>query len=194
MADAIEIIRLMIEDYLRSSKFTSASPGATNVVKELAYTYEPELSGLVPAEEGKALEPSDSSKIGPDALDVGVASSVLQKVQNPSSILSSAEIARFIPIIGTILALPATAELLKRILTAPGMPFDPRFKRDIREEIMPTASRPLKAKIRQGIILVKITSTPTQRGEQIGQTGEVAITGIARYDQNYEAFQKGVLQ
>jgi len=135
--------------------------------------------------------PKDPSS--PNALSL--ARKGVSAIKNPTSLLMDAtQITRLIPIIGVLLAAPAFAMMIRNLLIAPGGPFDPRFRRDIGGEVLSSVEREEKAGIRQGFTIVRITNSPTQRGTfGIGQTGQVGLTGITRYDQNFEEFQKGVL-
>jgi len=116
-------------------------------------------------------------------------------ISDPTSLFADAtQITKLIPIIGVLLAAPGFALMIRNLLLSPGMPFDPRFRRDIGSEVLSTVEREEKAGLRQGLVIVRITSTPTLRGEQgVGQTGQVGLTGIARYDNDFESFQKGIL-
>jgi len=134
----------------------------------------------------KGLEPSGALS----TISTGVSG-----VKDPLGVVTKIlPVARLIPVIGAILATAAMARQIRELLLAPGGPFDIRFRRDIQNEVLSTFDREEKASIRQGLTIIRITSSKTLRGEQgIGQTGQVGITGIARYDNDFEAFQKGVI-
>jgi hypothetical protein len=192
----IDEFRKIIEDYLEHSEFTSASPGHTNVVKSIIYSYEPNENDIRAAADAP-LEPEGRGtlpKFGPD-VNIGQGKSIIGKISDPISAIDEfLPVAKLVPVVGAILGLPATLEILKRLMHAPGMPFDPRYKRDLPSESVASIDRELKSEIRQGIVLLRITSSKTQRGEVgIGQTGQVGLTGVPIYDQDLEAFQKGVV-
>jgi len=193
----LEEIRKIIEDYFSNSTFTSANPRHTNVVRDIVYSYEPDEAALrAEGEPQEPVEPIPSGNLpGGSAIDIRTGRTVAGGLSNPLNLLEKLfPIAKLIPIIATILAIPATIEVLRRIMHTPGFPLDPRFRRDIQDEVISSLERADKAKLRQGLIIIRITANKAQRGEQgIGQTGQVGITGIARYDQDYESFQKGVL-
>jgi len=136
-----------------------------------------------------------SSGMGGRNNPLSIARGGVGAINDPASFfLSATNITKLIPIITTLIAAPAFAMMIRNILIGPGMPFDPRFRRDIGGEVLSTVEREEKAGLRQGLVIVRITSTPTLRGEQgIGQTGQVGLTGIARYDNDFESFQKGIL-
>jgi len=116
---------------------------------------------------------------------------------NPLAALSAPILgaaANILPPVAIALMVAQLIPVIFAALQGPGGPFDRRFKRDISGEVLSATEREEKASIRQGLTLVRITSTPTFRGEAgIGQTGQVGINGIARYDNDFESFQKGVL-
>ncbi len=191
----IEEIRKMIEDYLHNSTFTSASPGFTNVARDVIYTFEPDPAEFDDA--GEPLDPTQPIKAGSESAFLpGSTKADLLSLQNiqsgPSGLLSKlGGLAKLVPVISAIVLAPTLVKKLADFLRAPGMPFDVRFKRDIQNEVLQSFERDQKAKIRQGVIFVRITSSPTLRGENgIGQTGQVGITGMARYDMDFEAFKK----
>ena len=195
----IDEFRKIIEDYLEHSEFTSASPGFTNRVKQVIYSYEPDENSLViPFTEPQEAQ-GEGSFGGGSAGDIGglvIGSSIIRGAGNPGGLAAGAfgSISKLIPIVGLILGAPAMLVILKKLMTAPGMPFDPRFKRDLQGEAVASWDRDDKALIRQGKLIIRITSSKTQRGELgVGQTGSVGLNGITRYDQEFEAFKKGVV-
>ena len=193
----IDEFRKIVEDYLENTEFTSASPGFTNRAKQIIYSYEPDEENLVlpfqdpqdPEGQG-ALPTSSGSSFG-----LGSGKKIVGGISDPTNIISEFfPIAKLIPVIGLVLGAPAMLVILKKLMTAPGMPFDPRFKRDLQGEAVASWDRDDKALIRQGKLIIRITSSKTQRGELgVGQTGLVGLTGITRYDQEFEAFKKGVV-
>ena len=209
-------IRRIIEDYLNNTTWTSASPNHTNTRKDISYSYEPDPASLDDSSEpfeptqlpqsqdvkGQAtgIDPSDFTRrqgkqgvtFTPgevSTVDILHAGSI---AKNPLGFFNKiGGLAKMIPIITAIIAIPASIKLIADLLRAPGGPFDIRFKRDIQDEIFQSVERDTKAKIRQGLTLIRFTSSPTLRGEMgVGQTGQVGLTGIARYDQDFEEFRK----
>ncbi len=190
-------IKLLIEDYLRNSTWSSASPAFTNTAKNITHTFEPtpdiERQGIA--------EPLPPEQAGLGSFDTNVQTGIskvqqaLRSGKNPlGAITGITQIAKFIPHIAIALAALGIAKQIRDLLIGPGGPFDVRFRRDIQEEVLSSVEREEKANIRQGLVIVRITSTPTLRGESgVGQTGAVGLTGIARYDGEFESFQKGVL-
>lgn len=195
----VEEIRKMIEDYLSNTEWTSASPGFINRISRISSTYDPDPIEMSP-ESTEPIEPEQpGGKVGgfgpADIGGLSIVRSGVSGVKNPiGAVTKFIPIAKLIPIIGTIIAAPIIIQQLAELLQAPGMPFDKRFRRNLSEESLSSVERDEKAGLRQGLTLVRITSTKTFRGERgIGQTGQVGITGIARYDNDFESFQKGVL-
>ena len=190
----VEEIRRIVEDYLQNSRWTSASPGHINTLLHLISTYEPNPDDLLIGRE--PLEPRQPPGPKPITSDVSP-SSLLQlphKVSDPQSIfLDSQMLARMVPFIAVALAAPATIKLIAEALQAPGSPFDSRFKRVIQNEIATAVERDLKQKISQGIVMVRISSSPGFRGEAaVGQSGLPAMKGSSLYDSEFERLSKGL--
>jgi len=188
-------IKLLIEDYLRNTTWSSASPAFTNVVKDISHTFEPtpdiEREGM---EEPFPQDQAGLGTFGPSNAG-GVLSTVSGSLNNPVAAVTGVArgLMKFIPHIAIALAALGIAKQIRDLLIGPGGPFDIRFRREIQDEVISSVEREEKAKIRQGLVILRITSSPTLRGEQgIGQTGQVGITGIARYDNDFENFQKGL--
>lgn len=188
----IQEVRRVIEDYFENSTWTSASPAATNLIKDIKFSYEPDFSDVIPQDNG-AQPPTLPGQEGAGD-GTGIARSILSGINDPiGSFKNLGALTKLIPIIGTLVTAPEIIMRIRDILTDPGGPFDVRFKRDIHDEVLSSVERDEKSRLRQGLTIVRITSTPTFRGESgVGQTGQVGISGIARYDNDFEAFQKGL--
>lgn len=187
-------LRRIIEDYFKNTTFTSANPTHTNIVRDLAYSYEPDEQALL--EDKQPKEPTQPMKSGnADPNIQSQARKITASIKNPLGALEEfLPLAKLIPIISGIILLPEIITKIVELLRSPGFLFDVRFKRDIQNEVLQTFERNEKAKIRQGLTLIRITSSPTLRGENgIGQTGRGIDLNMARYDQDFEAFRKGVI-
>jgi len=207
-------VRQMIENYFLGAEFTSSAGDSPKINRTLNL---PDVSGfgdimdsavrtavLRHMEENNLIGGGESGiseglPIGGKGKTAGLASSIpgtvrsaTSTVQNPMSAATS--LISLLPQAAIITMAISMVPVIINELQKPGMPFDRRYKRDVPGEVLSSVEREEKAGIRQGLTIVRITSSPTSRGEtKIGQTGQVGLTGIPRYSNDFEAFQKGVI-
>ncbi len=184
-----DIITSYVIELLRETQITSASPGFTNVVKDVRVTglgseFDQELDIAIAEkiEEFKVTNPEFFEEIpiskepktakiqGTEKIATGLARQGASLVQNPANAFAS-----LIPLLphAALLALAISlAPFIFDFLTKPGGPMDLRFRRIIREEINGFLSRQAQKDTEFGVRQVVIQS----------KTGFTAANGQNNYN------------
>lgn len=183
-----EEIRQMIEDALRNSEWTSASPGFTNKVKKVNFTVDVDIgAGLDETlpDTATGRKNADSTETVDRYKDSGVddvsrygtsqISNLNSFVQNPFTFIigtfSRALVRGFGPVV-FLVAIGKFIETILNSLLAPGREFDVRFREIAQDEILKFTQAREQAEIRQGFRQIIVTTIGGLRGDSArGQIG-----------------------
>ncbi len=181
-------IRSMIEDALNNSTWTSASPGHTNTIKKVTFSFESPLDDgineIIP-ETDVGRETQDSNETVARYKDSGVedVSRFSQEqignlnafVRSPFQFVLgvfSRGLVRGVGVAALFIAIGKLIEAVINEMFAPGRPFEVQFRQVAQQEILKFTEAREQAEIRQGFRQIIVTTIGGLRGSSAaGQIG-----------------------
>ena len=192
-----DTINRMIETVLENIEITSASPTATNTVKQINQVENPDLESEIQdvvskSQTGSTKKQDDINKKVElfDRGNVGDISrftsqqmgNLVNFVSNPVDFMIHTVLGKFAKGLGVVALATAIFGAVKLVIDEilkPGRLLDIRFKRDIKDEIIAFRRREDQQRLKQGFANIIITTQPRLRGgqNQVTNTFDLVRTG-----------------